>query len=108
MNVFIAKFLMYHDIQRLHAEGYSLVKISSIVGANRRTVKRYLEMTEKEFEAFQNRNIYTFSSQKGETGGVLFYEMAPNRPDLVLKDLISIFHPELLPDYETTFYKPLE
>ncbi len=54
MNVFIAKFLMYHDIQRLHAEGYSLVKISSIVGANRRTVKRYLEMTEKEFEAFQN------------------------------------------------------
>ena len=61
-----------------------------------------------QFEAFQNRNIYTFSSQKGETGGVLFYEMAPNRPDLVLKDLISIFHPGLLPDYETTFYKPLE
>ncbi|MGB7785417.1 MAG: ABC transporter substrate-binding protein [Salinimicrobium sp.] len=60
------------------------------------------------FEAFQNRNIYTFSSVKGETGGVVFYELAPNRPDLVLKDLISIFHPELLPDYETTFYKPLE
>src|SRR5687768_8586179 len=52
MNVFIAKFLMYHDIQRLHAEGYSLVKISFIVGANRRTVSRYLAMTEKEFEAF--------------------------------------------------------
>ena len=54
MNVFIAKLLMYHDIQRLHAEGYSLVKISSIVGANRRTVSRYLAMTEKEFEAFQD------------------------------------------------------
>jgi transposase len=54
MNVFIAKVLMYHQIQLLHAEGYSLVKISSIVGINRRTVKRYLEMTEKEFEAFQD------------------------------------------------------
>ena len=61
-----------------------------------------------QFSAFKEKNIYTFSSEKGETGGVLFYEMAPNRPDLVLKDLISIFHPELLPDYQTTFYKPLK
>ena len=61
-----------------------------------------------QFTAFQEKNIYTFSSEKGETGGVLFYEMAPNRPDLVLKDLISIFHPELLPEYQTTFYKPLQ
>lgn len=60
-----------------------------------------------QFEAFQNKSIYTYSSQKGETGGVIFYELAPNRPDLVLKDLISIFHPALLPEYETTFYKPL-
>lgn len=60
------------------------------------------------FRAFEDGNIYTFSSEKGETGGVIFYELAPNRPDLVLKDLISIFHPELLPDYETTFYKPLK
>jgi hypothetical protein len=54
MNVFIAKFIMYHQVQQLHAEGYSLSKISSLVGLNRRTVKRYLGMTEKEFEAFQN------------------------------------------------------
>lgn len=62
----------------------------------------------KEFKAFQEQNIFTFASEKGETGGVVFYELAPNRPDLVLKDLISIFHPQLLPDYKTTFYKPLE
>lgn len=60
------------------------------------------------FSAFQERNIFSFSSEKGETGGVVFYELAPSRPDLVLKDLISIFHPDLLPDYQTTFYKPLE
>lgn len=61
-----------------------------------------------QFSAFQEENVFTFSSEKGKTGGVVFYELAPNRPDLVLKDLISIFHPQLLPDYQTTFYKPLE
>lgn len=61
-----------------------------------------------QFDAFKNKNIFTFSSEKGETGGVIFYELAPNRPDLVLKDLISIFHPQLLPNYQTTFYKALE
>ena len=60
-----------------------------------------------EFEAFQNKNIYTMAKTKGETGGVLFYEIGPNRPDLILKDLVKIFHPELLNDYELTFFKAL-
>ena len=42
------------------------------------------------FEAFQNKNVYSFSSKKGKTGGVVYYELACNRPDLVLKDLIKI------------------
>jgi len=61
-----------------------------------------------QFKAVQNGNVFTYSNTMGETGGVLYYELAPNRPDLVLKDLISIFHPELLPDYKTTFFKSLE
>ncbi|MFN2260880.1 MAG: ABC transporter substrate-binding protein [Psychroflexus sp.] len=61
-----------------------------------------------EFEAFQNKNIYTMANTKGETGGVLFYELGPNRPDLILKDLVKIFHPDLLSDYELTFFKALE
>ncbi len=62
----------------------------------------------KQFKAVQNKNVYSVSLSKGETGGILFYELGPQRPDLVLKDLISIFHPELLKDYETVFYKPLQ
>ncbi|WP_338101625.1 ABC transporter substrate-binding protein [Psychroserpens algicola] len=60
-----------------------------------------------EFDAFQNKNIYTFSNTTGTTGGVLYYEMGIARPDLVLKDMIKVCHPELLPDYKTTFFKPL-
>ncbi|WP_072301771.1 ABC transporter substrate-binding protein [Cellulophaga fucicola] len=61
-----------------------------------------------QFNAYKNKKIYTITLSKGETGGVLFFELAPNRPDLVLKDLISIFHPDVLPDYKTTFFKPLQ
>ena len=60
------------------------------------------------FEAFQNKSIYSFSNTTGETGGVLYYELGTARPDLVLKDIIKVCHPEVLPDYEPYFFKPLE
>ena len=60
------------------------------------------------FKAFKNKNVYTFSNTKGTTGGVLYYELGMSRPDLVLKDLIKICHPELLENYKPFFFKPLE
>ncbi|MXN91915.1 ABC transporter substrate-binding protein [Flavobacterium sp. Sd200] len=60
------------------------------------------------FKSFQNQAVYSFSTKKGATGGLLYYELAPNRPDLVLKDLISILHPELLPGYELQFFEKLK
>ena len=61
-----------------------------------------------QFAAFKDKKVYTFSRAKGATGGVLYYELGPNRPDIILKDLIRIFHPELLPDYKPFFFSPLE
>jgi iron complex transport system substrate-binding protein len=61
-----------------------------------------------QFKAFKTKNIYSFSTKKGKTGGVIYYELAPNRPDLVLKDLVKIFHPELLPNYELFFFEKLK
>ena len=58
------------------------------------------------FDAFKNKTIYTNTIAKGATGGLLYYELGPNRPDLVLKDLIHIFHPSLLPDHRLFFFKP--
>lgn len=60
-----------------------------------------------QFDAFTNKKIFANTLDKGETGGLLFYELAPNRPDLVLRDLIHIFHPDLLPNHELYFFKPL-
>lgn len=61
-----------------------------------------------QFRAFKNGQVYSYSAKKGKTGGVLYYELAPNRPDLVLKDILKIVHPELLPDYELFFFKKLK
>jgi iron complex transport system substrate-binding protein len=60
------------------------------------------------FKAFKNKNVYSFSGKKGKTGGILYYELAPNRPDIVLKDIVKILHPELLPSYTPFFFEKLK
>ena len=60
-----------------------------------------------EFKAFKNKNVYSFAAKKGKTGGILYYELAPNRPDIVLKDMVKILHPELLPNYKPFFFEKL-
>ena len=61
-----------------------------------------------EFDAFKNRSVYTFSKRKGPAGGIVYFELAPIRPQVVLKDLVKVAHPELLPDYEPFFLHPLD
>ena len=68
----------------------------------------YTHPNYKHFKAVQNKNIYSFSTKKGKTGGVIYYELAQNRPDLVLKDIVKILHPEVLPDYELYFFERLK
>lgn len=60
------------------------------------------------FDAFKNKNIYTFTNTTGATGGVLYYELGTARPDLVLKDIIKVCHPKLLKNYTPYFIKPLQ
>ena len=60
------------------------------------------------FDAFKNNKIFSFTTKKGATGGVLYYELAPNRPDLVLKDIINILHPTLFKEYQPHFFEVLK
>ena len=62
----------------------------------------------KNFTAFKNNNIYTASNKRGVTGGVLYYELGPTRPDLILQDIIKITNPEILPNYELTFFEQMK
>ena len=59
------------------------------------------------FSAFKNKKIFSAANTLGETGGTLYYELAATRPDIVLKDMIKAIHPDILPDYQPFFFKPL-
>ncbi len=61
-----------------------------------------------QFKAFKTGEVYSYSMKKGETGGLLYYELAPNRPDLVLKDIIKMLHPELLMAHDFYFFEKLQ
>ncbi len=75
--------------------------------------KNKAEMLEKHkgysfFNAYKNSDIYTYTNKIGPEGGLLYFELGPLRPDLILKDVIDISHPGLLKDYEPFFFKRLE
>jgi iron complex transport system substrate-binding protein len=60
------------------------------------------------FKAVATKKVYSFSTKRGKTGGVIYYELAQNRPDLVLKDIVKILHPEVLPNHELYFFEQLK
>ena len=59
------------------------------------------------FRAFDKGAVFTYTLKKGPKGGLEYFELGYMRPDLILKDLIKILHPDLLPDYELYFYSRL-
>ena len=61
----------------------------------------------KAFAAWKAGELYTYTAKKGETGGLEYFELGYLRPDLILKDLIKILHPQLLPEYQPYFYQKL-
>lgn len=54
-------------------------------------------------DAFKNKKIYTC-----HLGKTMYYEETPFHPNLLLRDYIKIFHPELLKDHQLRYYKCLE
>lgn len=54
------------------------------------------------FKAYQQKKVYGCN-----TAYRTYYEDFPFHPDFVLKDLIRIFHPSLLPDYELKYFSNL-
>jgi len=60
-----------------------------------------------DFAPFQNDTIWNNNKTQNANGGNDYYESAVAHPDAVLADLISIFHPEILPEHETRYFQQL-
>lgn len=60
------------------------------------------------FQPFKTGKVFTYTLKTGPKGGLEYFELGYMRPDLILKDLIKILHPNLLPAYEMYFYRQLD
>jgi len=61
-----------------------------------------------EFAAFKNNHVYNNNARSNANGGNDYFESGIANPDVILEDLIKIFHPELLPDHQLYYYHQLE
>lgn len=119
-NSWVAKFMkdaqsnyLWSDLEGTGSQGFSFEKVLDkaktanfwIVSGSFKTLDELQKANPhySEFDAFKNKSVYCLESKFGATGGTIYYELSPSRPDLVLKDYIKIFHPDLLPGYEFTF-----
>jgi len=60
------------------------------------------------FAAYKAKTVYNNNRRNTPSGGFDFWESGTVNPDLVLADLISIFHPELMPGHELYYYQKLK
>lgn len=54
------------------------------------------------FDAFRNRRVYGCNTSR-----ISFYEEVPFHPELLLKDLVKVFHPDILKDYTPRYFTNL-
>ena len=57
-----------------------------------------------EFKAYRNAQIWLYERRVNAAGANEYWSRSVARPDLVLADLIKIFHPGLIPDHEFEWY----
>lgn len=59
-------------------------------------------------KAVQSGNVFNNNKRQLPGGGNDYWESGSVRPDLVLADLIAIFHPETLPNHEFIYFQRLQ
>ncbi|MPZ74406.1 MAG: ABC transporter substrate-binding protein [Nitriliruptorales bacterium] len=58
----------------------------------------------KEFKAFKEGEVWAYDKAMSPGGGNAFFETGYTRADVVLSDLVKIFHPDVLPEHELVYF----
>ena len=61
-----------------------------------------------DFAPLKQGRLFNNNARVNENGGNAYYEEGAAHPEKVLKDLVRILHPHLLPDHELRFYQQVE
>lgn len=62
----------------------------------------------KRIKAVEKENVINNDARVSSSGSNDFFESGPYQPHVILADLISLFHPSLLPDHSLYYYRYLE
>ena len=62
----------------------------------------------KDFKPFKTGKIYNNNRRMSPSGGNDFWESGVVHPEIILADLIKIFHPQLLPDHKLYYYQKID
>ena len=60
------------------------------------------------FQAYRDGQVYSVTKRIDDKGANDYYESGVICPDILLKDMAKVLHPELFPDYDLYFYQKLE
>jgi iron complex transport system substrate-binding protein len=60
------------------------------------------------FKPFRESQVYNNNARLNSSGGNDYWESGVIYPQIILRDLIHIFHPEILPKHKLVYYKKLE
>lgn len=83
------------------------VWIANLFGINTLDEVLAIDPRYADFAPVINGNTWNNDLDTNINGGNNYYELGVIHPDLVLKDLVAIFHPDLMPDHEFTFYRQI-
>jgi iron complex transport system substrate-binding protein len=61
-----------------------------------------------DFKAVKNGNLFNNNARLNANGGNDYWEGGISNPDVVLSDLIKIFHPEILPNHQLVYYQKID
>lgn len=61
----------------------------------------------REFASYRRGQVWTFERRQTPSGANDYWSRSVTRPDLVLADLIKIFHPNLMRDHAFEWYMPV-
>ncbi len=59
------------------------------------------------FKAYYDGNVFNNNNIQNSAGGNDYLESGIMNPEVILKDLISIFHPEIFPQHVKVYYKKM-
>jgi len=96
------------DFETVYSAG--LIADYWLVPSTAKSLDEILKVDERyaDFKAYQEERIYNIYGRYTPGGGNDYYESAIVAPQVVLKDMVKIFYPRLLPDHQLVYYNRLQ